>query len=191
MQNSIAENIATFLKQYEPFNYIEYADLKAIATNCSILTLQKSKSLFKINDELHESFYIVYSGVVHLTKMLDAEEVLHSKCYTGNLFGLRPFFAKNNYVLNAVANEDAVLYAIPIAIFKPYLTKYSSVLDYFLENFATQAKPKMENYQQFKSISEIDTSSSDTNLSYFQDLQYTTNPTLVEINTSIKNVALK
>lgn len=191
MQNSIAENIATFLKQYEPFNYIEYTDLKSIATNCSILTLQKSKSLFKINDELHESFYIVYSGVVHLTKVVDAEEVLHSKCYTGNLFGLRPFFAKNNYVLNATANEDAVLYAIPIAIFKPYLTKYSSVLDYFLENFATQAKPKMENYQQFKSISEIDTGASDTNLSYFQDLQYTTNPTLIEINTSIKNVALK
>ena len=118
MQNSIAENIATFLKQYEPFNYIEFTDLKTIATNCSIITLQKYKSLFKINDELHESFYIVYSGVVHLTKVIDAEEVLHSKCYSGNLFGLRPFFAKNNYVLNAIANEDEILYAIQIAIFK-------------------------------------------------------------------------
>ena len=191
MQNSIAENIATFLKQYEPFNFIEYSDLKAIVLNSNILTLQKGKTLFKINDELHDSFYIVYSGVVHLTKVLDAEEVLHSKCYSGNLFGLRPFFAKNNYVLNATANEDAVLYAIPIAVFKPYLTKYTAVLDYFLENFATQAKPKKENYQQFKSISEIDTSSSDTNYSYFQDLQYTTTPTLIEANSSIKNVALK
>ena len=191
MQNSIAENIATFLKQYEPFNFIEYSDLKAIVLDSNILTLQKGKTLFKINDELHDSFYIVYSGVVHLTKVLDAEEVLHSKCYSGNLFGLRPFFAKNNYVLKATANEDAVLYAIPIAVFKPYLTKYTAVLDYFLENFATQAKPKKENYQQFKSISEIDTSSSDTNYSYFQDLQYTTSPTLIEANSSIKNVTLK
>jgi CBS domain-containing protein len=126
-----------------------------------------------------------------LTKILDAEEVLHSKCYSGNLFGLRPFFAKNNYVLNATANEDAILLAIPIIVFKPYLTKYSSVLDYFLENFATQAKSKKENYQQFKSISEIDTSASDTNYSYFQDLQYTTNPTIIDANTSIKNVVLK
>ena len=191
MQNSIAENIATFLKQYEPFNFIEYTDLKAIVLNSNILTLQKGKTLFKINDQLHDSFYIVYSGVIHLTKVLDAEEVLHSKCYSGNLFGLRPFFAKNNYVLNATANEDAILYAIPIAVFKPYLTKYTAVLDYFLENFATQAKPKKENYQQFKSISEIDTSASDTNYSYFQALQYTNAPTLIAANSTIKSVALK
>ncbi len=191
MQNSIAENIATFIKQYEPFNFIENTDLKAIVLNSNILTLQKGKTLFKINDQLHDSFYIVYSGVVHLTKVLDAEEVLHSKCYSGNLFGLRPFFAKNNYVLNATANEDAILYAIPIAVFKPYLTKYTAVLDYFLENFATQAKPKKENYQQFKSISEIDTSASDTNYSYFQDLQYTTAPTLFAANSTIKSVALQ
>ncbi len=191
MQNAIADTIASFLKQYEPFNFIELDDLKVIVLNSNIITLQKGKSLFKINDPLHESFYIAYAGVVHLTKILDAEEVLHSKCYSGNLFGLRPFFAKNNYVLNATANEDAILLAIPIIVFKPYLTKYSSVLDYFLENFATQAKAKKENYQQFKSISEIDTSASDTNYSYFQDLQYTTNPTIIDANTSIKNVVLK
>ena len=191
MQNAVAENIASFLKQYEPFHFIELDDLKNIVLNSNIITLQKGKSLFKINDPLHDSFYIVYGGVVHLTKILDAEEILHSKCYAGNLFGLRPFFAKNNYVLNAIANEDAILYAIPIAVFKPYLTKYNAVLDYFLENFATQAKPKKENYQQFKSISEIDTSASDTNYSYFQDLQYTTNPTVIDANTSIKNVVLK
>lgn len=191
MQNTIADTIASFLKQYEPFNFIELDDLKNIVLNSNIITLQKGKSLFKINDPLHESFYIAYAGVVHLTKILDAEEVLHSKCYSGNLFGLRPFFAKNNYVLNATANEDAILLAIPIIVFKPYLTKYSSVLDYFLENFATQAKSKKENYQQFKSISEIDTSASDTNYSYFQDLQYTTNPTIIDANTSIKNVVLK
>jgi CBS domain-containing protein len=191
MQNTIADTIASFLKQYEPFNFIELDDLKVIVLNSNIITLQKGKSLFKINDPLHESFYIAYAGVVHLTKILDAEEVLHSKCYSGNLFGLRPFFAKNNYVLNATANEDAILLAIPIIVFKPYLTKYSSVLDYFLENFATQAKSKKENYQQFKSISEIDTSASDTNYSYFQDLQYTTNPTIIDANTSIKNVVLK
>lgn len=191
MQNAIADTIASFLKQYEPFNFIELDDLKVIVLNSNIITLQKGNSLFKINDPLHESFYIAYAGVVHLTKILDAEEVLHSKCYSGNLFGLRPFFAKNNYVLNATANEDAILLAIPIIVFKPYLTKYSSVLDYFLENFATQAKSKKENYQQFKSISEIDTSASDTNYSYFQDLQYTTNPTIIDANTSIKNVVLK
>ena len=61
---------------------------------------------------MHANFYIVNAGVIHLTKIIDAQETLISKCYLGSIFGLRPFFAKNNYALNAIANEDAIVYAI-------------------------------------------------------------------------------
>ena len=44
----------------------------------------------------------------------------------------------------------------------------------YIANERKKVKPKKENYQQFKSISEIDTSASDSNYSYFQDLQYIT-----------------
>ena len=85
-------------------------------------------------------------------------------------FGLRPF-CKNNYALNAIANEDAIVYAIPILLFKPLLTKYASVLDYFLESFSHQAKSKGENYQNIKAVSESTSDAETTDFSYFSRIR--------------------
>lgn len=191
MKNTFAENIVDFLKQYEPFKNVDFTDLYEIASHSEIIYLEKDKRLFKINDELHPNFYIVNSGVVHLTKIIDAQETLISKCYLGSIFGLRPFFAKNNYALNAIANEDAIVYAIPILLFKPLLTKYASVLDYFLESFSHQAKSKGENYQNIKAVSESTSDAETTDFSYFQELDYDKEPLLVPSTATISLVAKK
>lgn len=191
MKNTFAENIVDFLQQYDPFKTVQYSDLLDIASQSEIIYLEKSKRLFKINDELHKNFYIVNSGIIHLTKIIDAQETLVSKCYVGSIFGLRPFFAKNNYSLNSIANEDAIVYAIPIVLFKPLLAKYADVMDYFLESFTEQSKSTGENYQNLKAISEAGSESELTDFSYFQELDYDKNPLLVPIQTSISTVAKK
>ena len=191
MKNTFAENIVDFLQQYDPFKNVQYNDLYDIAAQTEIIYLEKSKRLFKINDALHQNFYIVNAGVIHLTKIIDAQETLVSKCYVGSIFGLRPFFAKNNYALNSIANEDAVVYAIPIVLFKPLLAKYAGVMDYFLESFTHQSKSTGENYQTLKAISEASSESELTDFSYFQELDYDKNPLLIPIHTSISTVAKK
>ncbi len=191
MKNTFAENIVDFLQQYDPFKTVQYSDLLDIALQSEIIYFKKSKRIFKINDELHRNFYIVNSGIIHLTKIIDAQETLISKCYVGSIFGLRPFFAKNNYPLNSIANEDAVVYAIPIVLFKPLLAKYAVVMDYFLESFSEQARLNGENYQNLKAISEAGSESELTDFSYFQELDYDKNPLLVPIHTSISAVAKK
>lgn len=191
MKNTFAENIVNFLQQYDPFKTVQYSDLLDIAMQSEIVYLEKSKRLFKINDELHKNFYIVNSGIIHLTKIIDAQETLVSKCYVGSIFGLRPFFAKNNYSLNSIANEDAVVYAIPIVLFKPLLAKYAVVMDYFLESFTNQSKSTGENYQNLKAISEAGSESELTDFSYFQELDYDKSPLMVPVQTSISTVAKK
>lgn len=191
MKNTFAENIVDFLQQYDPFKTVAYSDLLEIASQSEIIYLEKSKRLFKINDELHKNFYIVNSGIIHLTKIVDAQETLVSKCYVGSIFGLRPFFAKNNYSLNSIANEDAIVYAIPIVLFKPLLAKYAVVMDYFLESFTEQSKSTGENYQNLKAISEAGSESELTDFSYFQELDYDKNPLLVPTHISISTVAKK
>ena len=191
MKNTFAENIVDFLQQYDPFKSVAYSDLLDIASQSEIIYLEKSKRLFKINDELHKNFYIVNSGIIHLTKIVDAQETLVSKCYVGSIFGLRPFFAKNNYSLNSIANEDAIVYAIPIVLFKPLLAKYAVVMDYFLESFTEQSKSTAENYQNLKAISEAGSESELTDFSYFQELDYDKNPLLVPTHISISTVAKK
>lgn len=191
MKNTFAENIVDFLKQHEPFNSIDYSDLLEIASQSEIIYLEKNKRLFKVNDALHNHFYIVNSGIIHLTKIIDAQEALITKCYMGSIFGLRPFFAKNNYALNSIANEDSLIYAIPIALFKPILSKYATVLDYFLAHFSDQSKSTGENYQNLKSISEINSDSETTDFSYFQELDFDKDPLLVPMTSTISVVAKK
>jgi CBS domain-containing protein len=191
MKNTFAENIVDFLRQHDPFKTIAYSDLLEIASQSEIIYLEKNKRLFKINDALHTNFYIVNSGIVHLTKIIDAQETLITKCYTGSIFGLRPFFAKNNYALNSIANEDAIIYAIPIALFKPILSKYADVLDYFLEHFSDQSKSTGENYQNLKSISEISADSETTDFSYFQELEFDNEPLTVPLTATISSTAKK
>ena len=114
--NAIIDRIAGFLKNYPPFNYLSADELKIVASSIHVINLEKDKTLFKIDDSLHDSFYTVASGIINLSVIADAEETFLNKCVTGDVFGLRPFFAKNNYMMTAKAREECVVFAIPIAI---------------------------------------------------------------------------
>ena len=51
MSNSIAENIALFLKEYPPFNYLNENELIQVATSIGVVNLDKHKILFQIEPE--------------------------------------------------------------------------------------------------------------------------------------------
>jgi CBS domain-containing protein len=73
------EHIADF-KGYPPFNHLTFGELSQIATNIRVVNLEKNKTLFQINDILHDIFYVVASGVINLAVISDAEETLLNKC---------------------------------------------------------------------------------------------------------------
>ncbi len=72
MNNTIAQRIADFLKEYQPFNFLSYDDLMTIANSIRVINIEKHKFLFQINDSLHNCFYVVSSGFIHLTVISDA-----------------------------------------------------------------------------------------------------------------------
>jgi CBS domain-containing protein len=114
MKNSIAERIADFIIKYPPFCFLPFEDVLKIAQEIKVIYLEKNQTLFKINDTPHNFFYIVKDGAVGLLVTSDMDESLIDKCDEGDILGLRPFFAKNNYLMIAKAREESILYAIPI-----------------------------------------------------------------------------
>lgn len=186
--SAIAGRIADFLNQYPPFNSLAYEDLTAIAAGIRVVSLEKNKILFQINDALHDSFYVVASGVVNLTVVSDAEESLLNKCYPGDIFGLRPFFAKNNYMMTAKAREESIVYAIPISVFRPYLAKNSEVLNFFLESFASNTKNPEESRRKLMSDGVV-FADSPSEMQYFQTLAYNRAPLKSSPAAIIKDVA--
>jgi CBS domain-containing protein len=190
MSNAISERVANFLKEYEPFNYLSFDDLIKIANTIRVINLEKHKSLFQINDKLHDAFYVVASGVIHLTVISDAEETLLNKCYAGDIFGLRPFFAKNNYQMTAKAREESIVYAIPIATFKPFVAQNTEVLNFLLESFAANTKNNFDNQSHASLSDNVGYTDNQSDMLYFQSLTYNKTPLKISSTTPIKDAAL-
>jgi CBS domain-containing protein len=189
--NTIAEHIADFLKVYPPFDNLTFQELSEIATSIRVVNLEKHKTLFQINDVLHDSFYVVASGVINLSVISDAEETLLNKCHEGDIFGLRPFFAKNNYMMTAKAREESIVYAIPIATFRPFVANNSLVLNFLLESFATNTRnSKDKENLRGKLISDnVFYSDQQSEIQYFQSLSYNNSPLTATKKSIIKDIA--
>ena len=189
MKESIIENIANFLKDFKPFSLLGFDDIKVIAKTIRVVHLEKNQKLFQINDVLQDVFYVLHSGVIHLTVISDAEETLLNKCYAGDVFGLRPFFAKNNYQMTAKSNEEAVLYAIPIESFKHFVVQNAEVLNFLLESFA-QNSNNLADKNSNKLISDtVQLSEFQVDYSFFLSLNYNKKPLIIAHDQTIKEVA--
>lgn len=186
--NVIASRIADFLKEHLPFSNLSFEELTHIATNIRVINLEKNQTLFQINDKLHDSFYVVASGVINLSVVSDAEETLLNKCVEGEIFGLRPFFAKNNYMMTAKAREDSIIYAIPIITFKPYVAQNTEVLNFLLESFASTNYSSNGNNSKLISDTAV-FSGSKSETQYFQSLSYNKSPLTTSTTGIVKEVA--
>lgn len=188
MKNSIAERIAGFLSGYPPFSHLSFDELTQVAMDIRVINLEKHKILFQINDTLHDCFYVVASGVINLSIISDAEETLLNRCEAGEIFGLRPFFAKNNYMMTAKAREESILYAIPIATFRPFVANNEEVLDFLLQSFANTAPTKDTNKQRLMKDT-VQYTDSQSEMQYFQSLDYNKKPLMVAPTAIVQNCA--
>jgi CBS domain-containing protein len=190
MKNSIAESIADFLSAHPPFSQLTHDELLIVALQIRVLNLEKNIALFKINDVLHDCFYVVASGMINLSVISDAEETLLNKCRAGDVLGLRPFFAKNNYMMTAKAREESVVYGIPIAIFRPFIANNAEVLDFLLQSFASTAPGTGDKYKKGKLINDtIQLAENKSEIQFFQSLDYNKKPLLATSNAVVQNVA--
>lgn len=176
MKNSIAERISGFLQNYLPFSELSDDKLLVISTQIRVLNLAKNTALFKINDVLHDSFYVVASGTIILSTVADAEEMHLNTCTAGDILGLRPFFAKNNYMMTAKAKEDTIVYAIPIVVFRPFVAQNTEVLDFLLQSFASTAQ--LSNGQNNTNLIKDSVQFGDpqTEIQFYQTFEYNKNP---------------
>lgn len=190
MKNPIAERIAGFLSYHPPFSSLAYNDLVAIAESSKAVFLEKNQTLFKGGDATHPDFYIVKDGAIGLSLTSDTEELLIDKCGEGDILGLRPFFAKNNYLMTAKAREESIVYGVPIAVFQPFVAQNPEVLSFLLESFASQSRNPHDKERSGKLISENTIYNEQvSDIQYFQPIKYTRNPITANPDDILKFIA--
>lgn len=138
MKNTISIRVADFLKNYPPFSEIYIEDLETLSQEIRIVYKGKGEIVFKEGEHAHNYFYVVHKGAVVLTKNSKNDTV--DLCDEGDIFGLRPLLANENYKIEAKAYEECILYAIPIQEFKTYIKNHEGVGNFLMESFASNTR---------------------------------------------------
>ena len=190
MKNPIAERIADFLKNHPPFTSLRLEELILISNESQVVYLEKNQVLFKIHDQPHSFFYVVKNGALGLSITYDEKEVLIDQCDEGDIIGIRPFFAKDSYLMDAVAREESLLYAIPITVFEKYVFENAAVSKFLLESFASNTRNPYNDENKGKLASENARYDEDENaLQYFKPLAHTENPITTTRKATVKEIA--
>lgn len=135
MKNTISQRVADFLQHFPPFSFLDQHDIEVLSEQVSIIYKDKGAVIFTENEETHDSFYVVHKGAIELRKT--SKNDILDMCDEGDIFGLRPLIAHENYKMEAITHEETILYAIPISIFKPYAIKNPNVGNFLIDSFAS------------------------------------------------------
>lgn len=191
MSNPIAERLAQFVRLHPPFNLLEANALNELANALRVYHLSTNEILFKMNDPLHDCFYLVASGVMHLLVISDAEEVLLDKCAAGDVLGLRPLFAKNNYQMTAKAREDSIVFGIPLETFRQLAAQNPQVMQFLLEHFASLNRSPLDlESRELNLPAGMIPKDKTPEIQLFQSLDYSKKPLVVPGHWTIQQTAI-
>nr|WP_294922972.1 DUF294 nucleotidyltransferase-like domain-containing protein [uncultured Flavobacterium sp.] len=190
MKNTISHRVADFLKNFPPFNLLHQKDLEKLSEQISIIYKEKDSVIFTENEKTHDSFYVVHKGAVALKK--NQKNVILDMCDEGDIFGLRPLLAQENYVMEASTYEESILYAIPIAVFKPYALENKDIGNFLIESYASNTKNPYSEVHKNNLYGEIvsqENLNSDKELFDLQPVKYSKKIVTCDRSTTAKEIA--
>lgn len=191
MKNTISHRVADFLKSFPPFSFLKTKDLELLSEQISIIYKEKDSVIFAENEETHSHFYVVHKGAVALRRGEKKETI--DLCDEGDIFGLRPLIANENYKMEARAYEECILYTIPITIFRPYALENESVGNFLIQSFAsnTQNPYSKDHRDKLYGEQEGDLMDTDSKLFDFQSVKYSKKIVTCSPNSTAQEIAQK
>jgi CBS domain-containing protein len=190
MKNTISHRVADFLKNFPPFNFLHQKDIETLSEQISIVYKEKDSVIFAENEATHDCFYVVHKGAVTLRN--SQENDILDRCDEGDIFGLRPLIANENYQMEARTYEESILYAVPLSIFKPYALENRAVGNFLIESFASNTRNPYSKSHSGKLYGEalgIETLDIDQNLLDIQPVKYSKKLITCYASTTAKEIA--
>ncbi|AEE18933.1 DUF294 nucleotidyltransferase-like domain-containing protein [Dokdonia sp. 4H-3-7-5] len=139
MQNTIAQRIYDFLKQFPPFQFMAEGDLLDICSQASVLYLDKDEVIFNRDQAYNDRFYIVQQGAIKLTRPSKDVIKVVDICDEGDLFGLK-VTSTDTYRTTATAKEETILYTLPMEEFSAFAKANKAISNYLIASFASNIK---------------------------------------------------
>ncbi len=190
MGNTISVRIFDFLKHHPPFNFLEQADLLAIAEKVQVQYFTGDEVVFKQGEPPVDLFYVIHEGAVELFRETEDGKVLIDTCDEGDVFGLRPLIASQAYALTAVVKEEALIYAIPTETFLPLLSTNTKVNHFLTSSFAAGERNPYAKNNKGKLFSENEQIwQSGTDLLEIQSIERSKKPVTCKMSRTVQEAA--
>lgn len=187
MKNTIAERILDFLKGFPPFDALQYADLFKISSEVKVLYVEKDQSIFKQGEDIHNSFYIVKDGAIGVYNGLN----LVDECDEGDIFGLRALIRKDNYLLDAKALEESIIYSISSVLLEDIIINNTEANQFLIASFATNTRnPYSEEDKGTLFANESYLQPDASSFTEVQSANYSKNPITCKSDTIIKDASI-
>lgn len=187
MKNTIAERILDFLKGFPPFDALTYEQLLSIASQVKVLYLEKDSYVFKQNEALHDSFYVVKDGAIGIYR----ETSLVDECDEGDIFGLRALIRKDQYLLDAKAIEESIVYSMSSKVLEEIIITNPKANQFLIASFATNTRnPYSEEYKGSLFANETFLKPNTNSFTEVQSANFSKNPIVCKAHTIIKDASL-
>ncbi len=145
MPNQVAYRVYDFLKEIEPFSYLDRTALLRVAGRVEVRYQPPGTVVFRPGEPPRDRFFVVKEGVIELySEDQQGNELLVERCGEGEVFGIRPLIAEDNYVFLARAAEESLLYAVNSEGFRELISNYPRVLEYLLTSMAGSSRYAVE-----------------------------------------------
>ncbi|MBB4077765.1 CBS domain-containing protein [Lewinella aquimaris] len=193
MPNQVTYRVFDFLKEIAPFNYLDQEALLRVAARVEVRYQPPGTIVFRPGEPPRDRFFVVKEGTIELySEDKDGNELLIERCGEGEIFGIRPLLAEDNYVFLARAAEESLLYAVNSEGFRELITNYPRVLEYLMTSMAGSSRYAVE-YRASTSPIPTDTSriASGPDLQSLQSVQQSREPVVCAATETIINAAKK
>lgn len=187
MKNTIAERILDFLKDFPPFDSLNHEQLFTISSQIKVIYFEKGNSVFKQNDALHNSFYVVKDGAIGIYH----NNTLVDECDEGDIFGLRAIIRNDHYLLNAIAIEESIIYSVPSKLIEDVIINNLQANQFIIASFATNTRNPYSNDAKGKLFAnEMLLQSNKSNFTEVQSASFSKNPITCQSQITIKEAAI-
>ncbi|WP_452233155.1 DUF294 nucleotidyltransferase-like domain-containing protein [Lacinutrix sp. MEBiC02595] len=187
MKNTIAERILDFLKGFPPFDALTHEQLFSIATQVKVHYIEKDNFIFKQNEDLHDSFYVVKDGAIGIYR----GNSLVDECDEGDIFGLRALIRKDQYLLDAKAIEESIVYSMSSKVLEEIIITNPKANQFLIASFATNTRNPYSEEDKGTLFANEDFLQPNTNsFTEVQSANFSKNPIVCQAHTIIKDACL-
>jgi len=151
--NMIMEDVVAFLKKVPPFQFLDDADIQAVARNLSLEFYPKDMVILKQDGAPSDALRIIKKGGVKVSMVAEdgGEVVIDYRC-EGDTFGFLSLVGKDRIRSNITAVEDTICYLLGKEMLLKLLDSHLSFTEYFLKSHITKYIDRTYSEMQDKSM---------------------------------------